>query len=220
MLAQQISQIAGVGPGASIGGQQKPAVRIQVDPAKLVGHGPVARGRARPARHRQRSMRPKGTHRRRDAQLHHLRQRPADRGATPWNDVIVAYRERRAGPRRATSARPSTGPENTKLAAWANGKRGVFLTVFKQPGANVIETVDRIKAQLPPPRGGDAAGHQGRRPERPHADDPRLGRTTCEFTLLLTIALVVLVIFVFLRSSGRPSSRASRCRWRCSAPSR
>ena len=41
------------------------------------------------------------------------------------------------------------GPEDTKKAAWANGKRGVFLIVFKQPGANVIETVDRIKAELP-----------------------------------------------------------------------
>ena len=42
-----------------------------------------------------------------------------------------------------------TGPEDTKLAAWADGKRGVFLVVFKQPGANVIDTVDRIKAELP-----------------------------------------------------------------------
>ena len=42
-----------------------------------------------------------------------------------------------------------TGPEDAKQAAWANGKRGVFLVVFKQPGANVIETVDKIKATLP-----------------------------------------------------------------------
>ena len=42
-----------------------------------------------------------------------------------------------------------TGPEDAKQAAWANGKRGVFLVIFKQPGANVIETVDKIKAQLP-----------------------------------------------------------------------
>ena len=42
-----------------------------------------------------------------------------------------------------------TGPEDAKQAAWANGKRGVFLVVFKQPGANVIETVDKIKALLP-----------------------------------------------------------------------
>ena len=42
-----------------------------------------------------------------------------------------------------------SGPEDTKQAAWANGKRGVFLVIFKQPGANVIDTVDKIKAELP-----------------------------------------------------------------------
>ena len=45
--------------------------------------------------------------------------------------------------------RAIAGPEDMKTAAWADGKRGVFLVIFKQPGANVIDTVDRIKAQLP-----------------------------------------------------------------------
>ena len=64
------------------------------------------------------------------------------------------------------------GPENAKLAAWANGKRGVFLVVFKQPGANVIETVDRIKAALPQLRAAIPPASKSS-PQRPHPDDPR-----------------------------------------------
>src|SRR5204862_447811 len=62
-----------------------------------------------------------------------------------WNDVIIAYRN--GGPLRIRDiGQAVTGPEDAKQAAWANGKRGVFLVVFKQPGANVIDTVDKIKA--------------------------------------------------------------------------
>ncbi len=68
--------------------------------------------------------------------------------ADAWNDVIIAYRN--GAPLRIRDiGRAVAGPEDAKKAAWASGKRGVFLIVYKQPGANVIETVDRIKAQLP-----------------------------------------------------------------------
>ena len=60
------------------------------------------------------------------------------------------------------------GPEDMKQAAWADGKRGVFLVIFKQPGANVIETVDRIKAQLAAADRGDPARHQDQDHQRPH----------------------------------------------------
>jgi len=90
------------------------------------------------------------------------------------------------------------GVENTRLAGWANNKPAVLLIVFKQPDANVIETVDRIKAALPqaekwiPPSVEDFA-HQ-----RPHHDDPVLGRGSA-ISLLLSVSLVVMVIFLFLR---------------------
>ncbi len=65
-----------------------------------------------------------------------------------WNDVIVAYRD--GAPIRIRDIGTAvTAAENAKNAAWANGKRGVFLVIFKQPGANVIQIVDRIKAELP-----------------------------------------------------------------------
>ena len=95
-----------------------------------------------------------------------------------WNDVIIAYRN--GGPLRVRDIGTAvTGPEDAKQAAWANGKRGVFLVMFKQPGANVIDTVDKIKAQLPRLDGVDSAVDQGRDHQRPHANDPRGGRRTC-----------------------------------------
>ena len=91
------------------------------------------------------------------------------------------------------------GPEDAKKAAWAQGKRGVFLVVFKQPGANVIETVDRIKAQLPilraamPPSLHVEIVSDRTQTIRASVDD-------VQFTLLLTICLVIAVIFLFLRT--------------------
>ena len=116
-----------------------------------------------------------------------------------WNDVIIAYPQRRVRCACAISAARSTGPEDAKQAAWANGKRGVFLVVFKQPGANVIETVDKIKATLPrlsaaiPPAIKIEVISDRTQTIRASVED-------VEFTLLLTIVLVVMVIFVFLRS--------------------
>ena len=92
-----------------------------------------------------------------------------------------------------------TGPEDAKQAAWANGKRGVFLVVFKQPGANVIDTVDKIKSLLPrlvaaiPPAIKIEVISDRTQTIRAAVED-------VQFTLMLTIALVVMVIFIFLRS--------------------
>ena len=115
-----------------------------------------------------------------------------------WNDVIVAYRN--GGPLRIRDiGQAVTGPEDAKQAAWANGKRGVFLVIFKQPGANVIETVDKIKAALPrlvaaiPPSVKIGVLSDRTQTIRAAVED-------VQYTLLLTIALVVMVIFVFLRS--------------------
>ncbi|HYW64934.1 MAG TPA: efflux RND transporter permease subunit, partial [Bradyrhizobium sp.] len=115
-----------------------------------------------------------------------------------WNDVIIAYRN--GGPLRIRDiGQAVSGPEDAKQAAWANGKRGVFLVVFKQPGANVIETVDKIKATLPrlvaaiPPTIKIDIISDRTQTIRAAVED-------VQFTLMLTIALVVMVIFVFLRS--------------------
>ena len=194
-LAQQISQISGVAQ-VTIGGQQKPAVRIQIDPAKLVAKGlSLEDVRAQIAITTVDS--PKGNidGATRSYTIYANDQLPASKD---WNDVIIAFRN--GGPLRIRDiGQAVTGPEDAKQAAWANGKRGVFLIVFKQPGANVIETVDKIKAQLPrlvaaiPP-----AIHIDILSDR--TQTIRAAVEDVQFTLLLTIALVVMVIFVFLRS--------------------
>jgi HAE1 family hydrophobic/amphiphilic exporter-1 len=194
-LAQQISQISGVAQ-VTIGGQQKPAIRIQIDPAKLVAKGlQLEDVRNQIAITTVNS--PKGNI---DGATRSYTIYANDQltKAKDWNDVIIAYRN--GGPLRIRDiGQAVAGPEDAKQAAWANGKRGVFLVVFKQPGANVIDTVDKIKAQLPrliasiPPAIKVSVLSDRTQTIRAAVAD-------VQFTLLLTIALVVMVIFIFLRS--------------------
>ena len=194
-LAQQISQISGVAQ-VFIGGQQKPAIRIQIDPAKL-----VAKGLSLEDVRNQIAITtvdsPKGNidGDTRSYTIYANDQLPESKD---WNDVIIAYRN--GGPLRIRDiGQAVSGPEDVKQAAWADGKRGVFLVIFKQPGANVIDTVDKIKAQLPrliaalPPAIKIKIISDRTLTIRAAVED-------VQFTLLVTIALVVMVIFIFLRS--------------------
>ena len=118
--------------------------------------------------------------------------------AAPWNDVIVAYKNG-APVRIRDIGRAIDAPENTRLAALANGKQAILLPIFKLPGANVIETVDSIKAALPQLQ---AAIPPTVKVEvlSDRTQTIRASVADVQFTLMLTIALVVMVIFVFLRS--------------------
>ncbi len=208
IVAQQISQISGVGQ-VSIFGQQKPALRIQVDPAKLsrLGLG-LEDIRAQIATSTVNA--PKGAF---DGPKQSVTVYINDQifSTTAWNDVIVAYRN--GAPIRVRDIGTAVdGPENMKLAAWAfNGAGGdaaarqlangrtILLGVNKQPGANVIEIVDNIKEAMPrilaaiPP-----AVKVGIISDR--TQTIRASVEEVEFTLVLTIALVVMVIFIFLRN--------------------
>jgi HAE1 family hydrophobic/amphiphilic exporter-1 len=207
ILAQQISQIEGVGL-VNLYGQQKPAVRIQVDPDKLAALGlglEDIRGVIADATVNQ----PKGTI---DGGNQSFTVSTNDQilRAAPWNDVVLAYKN--GAPIRVRDiGRAIDGAENVKVRGWAfsgpdqkadstlhNG-RSVVLAITKQPGANVIATADRIKAELPhlltsiPP-----TVHVSTLVDR--TQTIRASVLDIELTLLLTIALVVLVIFVFLRN--------------------
>jgi hydrophobic/amphiphilic exporter-1 (mainly G- bacteria), HAE1 family len=194
-LAQQISQISGVAQ-VVIGGQQKPSIRIQVDPAKLVAKG-LSLEDIRSQIVLTTVDSPKGNFDG-DTRSYTIYANDQLLDSKDWNDVIIAYRN--GGPLRVRDiGRAVTGPEDAKQLAWANGQRGVFLVVYKQPGANVIDTVDKIKgllprlvAAIPPSIKIDVISDR--------TQTIRAAVEDVQFTLMLTIFLVVMVIFVFLRS--------------------
>ncbi|MFG1382789.1 multidrug efflux RND transporter permease subunit [Xanthobacter versatilis] len=195
ILAQQISQIAGIAQVA-ITGEQKPAVRVQVDPSKIAALG-MSLEDVRAVLAAATVDQPKGSF---DGAAQGFTIYADDQllAATPWNEVVVAYRNG-APVRIRDIGRAVDGPENARLASWQNGKRGIQLIVFKQPGANVIETVDRVRAMIPRL---EAALPPGINVEI-IADRTQTIRASVEdvqFTMLLTIALVVGVIFAFLRN--------------------
>ena len=194
-LAQQISQISGVAQ-VLIGGQQKPAIRIQLDPAKLVDKG-LSLEDVRTPLSVSTVDNPKGTisGHLRSYTIYTNDQLPQSKD---WNDVIVAYRN--GAPLRVRDiGQAVAGPQDTTLAAWADGKRGIVLVIFKQPGANVIETVDNIKETLPHLRAAiPPAINIFTLADR--TQTIRAAVHDVQFTLLITIVLVVMVIFVFLRS--------------------
>ena len=195
VLSQQISQISGVSQ-VVIGGQQKPAVRVQIDPAKIAAMGLTLED-VRTALSSATVNSPKGSI---DGPGRSFTVQANDQltEAAPYNKIIVAWRNG-APVRIGDIGQAVRGAQNRELASWQNGKRGVLLVMFKQPGANVISTVERIKAALPrleksiPP-----SIHLTTIVDR--TQTIRASVNDVEFTLMLSIGLVVLVIFLFLRS--------------------
>ena len=195
ILAQQISQISGVAQ-VTIGGEQKPAIRVQVDPAKLAATGLTledVRGVIVTATSDAAKGNLNGSQQSFTIAANDQLIRPAD-----YNEVILAYRN--GAPIRVRDVGHAVdGPENVNIAAWENDQPSVLLIVFKQPGANVIDTVRQIKAALPRLGSVIPVGMKV---------DTILDRTQTirasvadvEFTLALTCALVVMVILLFLRN--------------------
>ena len=196
VIAQQLSQISGVGQ-VSIGGQQKPSVRVQVDPVKIASLGIQLEDIAGVISAATVDA-PKGSI---NGALRNFAIYDNDQldKAALWNNVIVAYKNG-AAVRIRDIGTAVDAAENNQLTGWQNGKPGILLLIFKQPGANVIATQQRVEAQLPkallsvPPS---------------IKVDKVSDRTTTikasvhdvEITLLVTIALVVMVIFLFLRNA-------------------
>src|SRR5262245_56029820 len=194
-LAQQISQISGVAQ-VLIGGQQKPAIRIQLDPAKLVAKG-LSLEDVRTPLSISTVDNPKGTIRG-PTRSYTIYTNDQLTQSKDWNDVVVAYRN--GAPLRVRDiGQAVSGPQDTTQAGWADGKRGIVLVIFKQPGANVIETVDRINETIPKLRATiPPAINIFTLSDR--TQTIRAAVADVQFTLLITIVLVVMVIFVFLRS--------------------
>ncbi|MBN8941874.1 MAG: multidrug efflux RND transporter permease subunit [Rhizobiales bacterium] len=195
VLSQQLSQIPGVGL-VTIGGQQKPAVRVQVDPAKLAALGIGMEDVAGVIGNATVNA-PKGSLNgtTRNFTIYDNDQLTS---AAPWNDIIVGYHN--GAPVRVRDVgRAIDGPEDQTLSAWQNGKPGILLIIYKQPSANVVETVQAIQAALPQIRAAIPPTIK----IQTIVDRTQTIQASVhdvQFTLILTIALVVMVIFLFLRS--------------------
>ncbi|AMK76093.1 MULTISPECIES: MdtB/MuxB family multidrug efflux RND transporter permease subunit [Methylomonas] len=194
-LAQKIAQLPGVGL-VSISGGQRPAVRIQANHQALAAYGlslEDLRGAIAAANVNQ----PKGMFDgpQRSAiidnndQLH---------SAAEYRELVVAYRNG-APVRLSEVADAIDAAENVKLAAWANNSAAVIVNIQRQPGANVIEVVDRINKLLPQLRATLPSAVEVL-PLTDRTVTIRASVHDVQFELLLAVALVVMVIFLFLRN--------------------
>jgi len=145
ILLQKISQISGVGL-VGIGGQQKPAIRIQVDPQALAARG-ISLEDVRTVLGQANVDLPKGTLNS-PRQTYTLNTNDQLLQADQYADLVIAY-QNGAPVRVRDVGRAISAPENELIAGWFNQQRAVILAIQRQPGANVIETVDRVKAMLP-----------------------------------------------------------------------
>src|SRR5512144_2612133 len=194
-IAQKISQLPGVGLVAISGGQ-RPAVRIQVNPRALAAYG-LSLDDVRTAIGNANTNQAKGSF---DGPTRASSIDANDqlKSADEYRSLIIAYKNG-APIRIADVADTIDAAENTRLAAWANTNPAIILNIQRQPGTNVIEVVDRVKALLPQLQAS-----------LPSAVDVQLltDRTVTirasvkdvQFELLVAVALVVMVIFLFLRN--------------------
>ena len=194
-IASKISQVSGVGL-VTLSGGQKPAVRIQVNPQALASLN-LSLDDIRTVISNQNTKQAKGSF---DGNLRSTAIDANDQlaSASEYENLVIAYKNG-AAIRMSDIAKVVDGAENEKLAAWANDKQAIILNIQRQPSANVIKTVDDIKKLLPQ--------IQENLPK-----DVKLNvlsdRTTTirasvhdvQIELIFAVILVVLVIFLFLRS--------------------
>lgn len=194
-VAQRISQVQGVGL-VTLAGGQRPAVRVQVNPKALAAAG-LSLNSIRSAIADANVNQAKGSF---DgpSRASTIDANDQLRSAAEYRQIIIAYRN--GAPVYLTDvADVIEDAENARLAAWMNDKPAIVLNIQRQPGANVIDTVDRIKKLLPIltqtlPASVDVI------PLTDRTVTIRASVKDVQFELLLAIALVVMVIFLFLRN--------------------
>jgi len=194
-LAQKISQLPGVGL-VSISGGQKPAVRVQADPTALASYGlsledlrtVLAQANVDQAKGNLEGARQSFTIGANDQLFN----------SAEYRAIVVAYRNG-APVRLSDVAQVVDGVENVRLAAWKNDKPAVILNVQRQPGANIIGVADRVKQLLPQLRASLPSSVEVTI-LTDRTTTIRASVADVQFSLALTIALVVMVMFLFLRS--------------------
>ncbi len=194
-LAQKISQVSGVGL-VTISGGHKPAVRVQLNPVQLLSYGinlDDVRTALAQTSVNQALGNFDGPH-----QSYEINANDQLLDSKDYKSVVVAYRNG-APVKLSDVATVLDGVENNELAAWKNLDPAVILNIQRQPGANIIQVVDRIKTLLPRLQANlPAAMHVSIVTDR--TTTIRASVRDVQFSLLLTVALVVMVIFLFLRN--------------------
>ena len=197
VLTQQISQLPGVAQ-VEVYGSQKFAIRIQVDPVAAAARG-ISLDDVRRVLASTNSNSPVGTLYG-DRQNVTLLATSAMRKADEYRSVVVAYRNG-APVKLEEIARVLDGVENDKTASWFNDSRAVVLAIYRQPVANTVAVVDAVRAQLPSYRAQVPAAinldvlNDRSLSIRASVDD-------VQFTLAIAVGLVIMVIFLFLRSAS------------------
>jgi multidrug efflux pump len=195
ILAQKLSQIKGVGQ-VNVGGSSLPAVRVELNPA-LLNHYGISPEQVRLSIAASNANRPKGSVEAGDKHWQIYANDQAKK-ASDYIPLIVSYRNG-AAVRLSDLGEVVDSVENVRNAGLYNSKPSVLLIISKQPGANVIETVDRIKAILPQLQASIPAAIN-LKIASDRTPSIRASLNEVERTLLISIALVTLVVFLFLRN--------------------
>jgi len=196
IIEQKLSQIQGVGQ-VSVGGGALPSVRVEANPTQLASYG-LTIANLQSVLSQQNADQAKGQISDGNVTADILANDQISKAAQ-YRPLIVGYKNG-AAVRLSDVADVTDSVQNLRAAGYLNGKRAVMLIIFRQPGANIINTVDSIRAQLPLIQAAIPLGIN---------TTVVLDRTTTirasvngvESTLLISIALVILVVFLFLRNS-------------------
>jgi multidrug efflux pump len=196
ILQQKLSQVDGVGQ-VNVGGGSLPAVRVDLNPTALnkygIGLGDVRRMLSNTNVNRPKGQLADGTRTweiRANDQLH---------TAEDYLPLVVAYREGRAV-QLSDVAAVENSVEDLRATGMANGKPAVLVIIYRQPGANIIETVDRVRALLPQ-LGASIPGSMTLSVVMDRTPVIRASLHDVERTLAISVVLVILVVFIFLRSA-------------------
>ncbi|HEX5281966.1 MAG TPA: efflux RND transporter permease subunit [Micropepsaceae bacterium] len=195
IMQQKLSQVTGVGE-VQVGGASLPAVRVELNPRALFKYG-IGLEDVRAALSAANANSPKGAIEQGD-ERYQIYVNDTATAADQYKDLIVAYRDN-AAVRLSDIADVSDGVENIRNLGVANGKPAVLINIIRQPGANIIDVVDRIKALIPelqasiPPSITITAVNDRTTTIRRSLHD-------VEQTILIAICLVIVVVLLFLRN--------------------
>lgn len=194
VLQQKLSQVKGIGQ-VNIGGSSLPAVRVDVNPNALFKYG-IGLEQVRTALSAANANTPKGAIEQ-DGQRFQVLTNDQARKADDYRDLLIAYRNG-AAVKLTDVAEVTQGVEDLRNLGLANGQPAVMMVLFRQPGANIIETVDRVRDMLPElrqmiPGDIDLAVAMDR------TTTIRASLKDVEHTLAIAVGLVILVVFAFLR---------------------